>query len=160
MKKQRHKTQHKSVQLQMTAMIDVVFLLLAFFVMTFKIIEPEGDFGIKMPKLPAENTMSVQVEERIEPLRIRLISDSDGNLNRIILNDTQLGPQPDLLREKVIAILQPDILADTASEVEAILDCDPQLRYAYTIEALTAISGYYTEGRLIPLIEKVTFAKR
>ncbi|MDB4394215.1 biopolymer transporter ExbD, partial [Rhodopirellula sp.] len=31
--------------LNMTSMIDVVFLLLIFFVMTFKIVELEGDFS-------------------------------------------------------------------------------------------------------------------
>ncbi len=33
-------------ELQLTSMIDVVFLLLIFFVMTFKIAAQEGDFSI------------------------------------------------------------------------------------------------------------------
>ena len=33
----------------MTSMIDIVFLLLVFFVMTFKIVELEGDFSVRMP---------------------------------------------------------------------------------------------------------------
>ncbi len=36
--------------LKMTAMIDIVFLLLIFFVMTFKVLAPEGDFNVKMPQ--------------------------------------------------------------------------------------------------------------
>lgn len=33
----------------MTPMIDIVFQLLVFFIMTFKIVSQEGDFHIKMP---------------------------------------------------------------------------------------------------------------
>ena len=37
------------IELQMTPMIDIVFQLLVFFIMTFKIVTQEGDFNIKMP---------------------------------------------------------------------------------------------------------------
>ena len=33
----------------LTPLIDVVFLLLIFFLLTLKIIEPEGEFNINMP---------------------------------------------------------------------------------------------------------------
>ncbi|MFY7967519.1 MAG: ExbD/TolR family protein, partial [Pirellulaceae bacterium] len=36
-------------ELQMTSMIDIVFLLLIFFITTFKIAAQEGDFNVKMP---------------------------------------------------------------------------------------------------------------
>ena len=38
----------------MTPMIDIVFNLLIFFVMTFKITAPEGDFNVKMPAQAAQ----------------------------------------------------------------------------------------------------------
>ena len=37
------------VEMQMTPMIDIVFQLLTFFIMSFKIVAAEGDFDIKMP---------------------------------------------------------------------------------------------------------------
>ncbi|MBQ7028846.1 MAG: biopolymer transporter ExbD, partial [Thermoguttaceae bacterium] len=37
----------EKVELQMTSMIDVVFLLLAFFVITYKTPDVEGDFAIR-----------------------------------------------------------------------------------------------------------------
>ena len=49
----------QETNLQMTAMIDIVFLLLVFFVMTFKIIAPEGDFNIKMPAQAAQGTPQI-----------------------------------------------------------------------------------------------------
>ena len=45
----RNREERKKNQLNMTSMIDIVFLLLVFFVMTFKIVELEGDFSIRMP---------------------------------------------------------------------------------------------------------------
>ncbi|MEZ6121857.1 MAG: biopolymer transporter ExbD [Planctomycetaceae bacterium] len=37
------------IAVDMSAMIDVVFQLLIFFMLTLKIVEPEGDFDINMP---------------------------------------------------------------------------------------------------------------
>ena len=45
-----HAGDRKTGELTITAMIDVVFLLLAFFIMTFKIVAPEGDFRVNMPQ--------------------------------------------------------------------------------------------------------------
>ena len=39
----------EKITLQMAPMIDVVFQLLVFFIMTFKIVTLEGDFNIRMP---------------------------------------------------------------------------------------------------------------
>ena len=56
-------TEHREhIVLQMTPMIDIVFQLLVFFVFTFKIVLPEGDFNIRRagtggsdkPNLPPE----------------------------------------------------------------------------------------------------------
>ena len=40
----RNRQEAEKQELNMTSMIDIVFLLLVFFVMTFKIVELEGDF--------------------------------------------------------------------------------------------------------------------
>ena len=48
----RHTTSsgQDKIELQMTPMIDIVFQLLIFFIMTFKIVAQEGDFNINMPQ--------------------------------------------------------------------------------------------------------------
>ncbi|MBL8765631.1 MAG: biopolymer transporter ExbD, partial [Phycisphaerae bacterium] len=38
------------------------------------------------------------------------------------------------------------------------LDCDYNLEYRYTVEAITAISGRIVENAIVPLVEKVKFA--
>jgi Biopolymer transport protein len=40
------------IDINMTPMIDIVFQLLAFFIMTLKIVQPEGDFDVRMPLEP------------------------------------------------------------------------------------------------------------
>ena len=44
----RRRDDEKKSQLLMTPMIDIVFQLLIFFIMTFKITAPEGDFYIDL----------------------------------------------------------------------------------------------------------------
>ena len=45
----RNQKTAEKIEPQMAPMIDVVFLLLIFFMLTLKIISPEGDFNINMP---------------------------------------------------------------------------------------------------------------
>ena len=72
----RHPIGRDRIQLQMTPMIDIVFLLLIFFVMTFKIVAQEGDFNIKMP-LAAPNASTID-DSLLPPLKLRLVADQDG----------------------------------------------------------------------------------
>ncbi len=73
--------------LQLTSMIDVVFLLLIFFVMTFKIAAQEGDFSVKMP---LQNAGGQPLEPDADlPIKLRLKADAAGNLADIVVNDNQ-----------------------------------------------------------------------
>ena len=61
----------EEIELQMTPMIDIVFQLLIFFIMTFKIIAPEGDFNIKMPlSAPSDGPPSVECSSAMADCRI------------------------------------------------------------------------------------------
>jgi len=83
------------IELQMTPMIDIVFQLLVFFIMTFKIITQEGDFNVKMP-LAANTGMSV--DPSVPPMKLRLTANSEGELTGIRLNDITFGNQFDKLQ--------------------------------------------------------------
>ncbi len=48
------------VEMQMTPMIDIVFQLNIFFLFTFKIVLPEGDFNIRMPSAAAARPGAAQ----------------------------------------------------------------------------------------------------
>ena len=65
---------------QMTPMIDVVFQLLIFFMLTLKLIEPEGDFNINMPLgRPSEAKVT---DAELQPIKVRLEADPQSVRNK------------------------------------------------------------------------------
>ncbi len=91
----RHSTGSGSdkVEVPMTPMIDIVFQLLVFFIMTFKIVVQEGDFNVKMPLgAPREGSLD---ENLVPPMKLYLtgsaqdayqsLPDPDGNMQRALV---------------------------------------------------------------------------
>lgn len=157
----RSVTRHgeESTELQMTPMIDVVFLLLIFFVTTFKIVSPEGAFNIRMPRAAFKE--GPVRPEALPPVKITLRADQGGRLTGILFGK---GPARDFLdlRKKIRATVDdaggPG--SPGAKTIEVELACDYQLRYEYVMDAITAVSGFIdpSTGVPIPLVEKVRFS--
>ena len=82
----------------MTSMIDVVFLLLIFFVLTFRVVLPEGDFSIKLPPDAGE----VKENTLREPIQVRLTADGQGELKEIIINNVSANKNFRELRARVL----------------------------------------------------------
>ena len=151
----------KKHELQMTPMIDIVFLLLVFFILTFRIVMVEGDFDLRMAAAPTTGPPNAMLTS---PLRLTLRADDAGHLTSIHLNQRSfenLQALGDFLIASYAADsasqglpeqgLQEDHIRESA-EIE--IDCDPQLHYNYTIEAITHIRGFIdNNGKTIPLIE-------
>ena len=91
----RNREEGQKNALNMTSMIDIVFLLLVFFVMTFKIVELEGDFSVRMPLAGSD---SVTMDPTDLPLKLRLMADENGRLTSMLLNEIDLGTDFDQLR--------------------------------------------------------------
>ena len=150
------------IELQMTPMIDIVFQLLTFFIMTLKIVTPEGDFNITMPaggSAPQDTIDDVKL-----PIRVKLTANDDGDLAHI----TQLpngGGSPEkiegfealheLIKSKVQDEGGPG--SEGAKELEVEIDCDYGLKYKYTMAAITAVSGIKQGDDVIKLVEKIKF---
>jgi biopolymer transport protein ExbD len=136
-------------KINMTPMIDMVFLLLTFFVLTFKIIVPEGDFNIRMSPTgqgqPAEKI-------NIDSVQVRLVADENGMLSSIRLNNEGVG-NFDLLRQRVSALC----LANP--DLEVVLCPDEPLHYEYFIQAITAVNGEFCEGHIRKICENIKFAR-
>ena len=151
--------EEEKVEVPMTPMIDIVFQLLVFFIMTFKIVTLEGDFNIKMPlAAPSEGLPD---EDKLPPMKVRLRASPSGQLAQISLNDNNFGTNFDSLHNYIISIIGdergPGSVQETA-EVE--LDCDYHLRYDGVIRAVTAVSGFVDdEGNIVKLVEKIKFAQ-
>lgn len=143
------------VSFDMTPMIDCCFQLIIFFMLTLKILTPEGDFNIKMPlSAPSEG---VPQDDQLPPIKVRLKAQSDGSLQAIELGNRSLGTSFPALRTQMREMLG-DSAGPGGSSAEVELDCDYELRYNYVIEAITAVSGYVQDGSIQKLVEKIKFA--
>src|SRR4051794_8110547 len=87
MRVRRGASTETKVEQQMTPMIDVVFQLLTFFILSFKVVTLEGDFNIKMPQGKAAPGNLMQNE--VPPMKLRMIADSSGALKGLRLNDME-----------------------------------------------------------------------
>lgn len=150
------------VKLEMTPMIDIVFQLLVFFIMTFKIVTQEGDFNIKMPQ--AAPRAGSPEENFTPPLEVKLEANPDGTIANIVAQDlsgdVSYGTNFNALRDHAI-----DHIGDergpgsVQSEAEVEIDADYRLKYSETVKAITMLSGFHdeTSDELVKLFEKIKF---
>jgi biopolymer transport protein ExbD len=145
------------IAIDMTPMIDIVFQLLTFFVMTLTIASAEGDFNIQMPL--NSRIVGTVCPPQLPPIHLYLQADEAGGCNRVVMNDAEFsGPDRwDRVHQHLAGIVGEGNLADEA-EVE--LHCDPQLNYEHTIAAITAVSGRVNpaDGQIVKLIDKIKFS--
>ena len=146
---------NEKAELQLTSMIDVIFLLLIFFVMTFKIAAQEGDFSVKMPlQGSGGNPDTTNI-----PIKLRLRANADGELTDIVVNDSlSYGNDWAKLRGYILELTggnAPPTLED-GPEVE--IDLDYNLRYEHVIRAVTAVTGQRQGDEIKRLVERIKFA--
>ena len=136
-------------KINMTPMIDVVFLLLIFFVLTFRIIIPEGDFPVRMSPMGLAQAAVPDTDS----VQVRLFADADGSLSAIQLNGEGIE-NFDFLRKSVleISLENPDL------EVE--LFPDENLHYEYVIRAITAVNGEILDGQVRTISDKIKFVRQ
>ncbi len=143
-------------QLSLTSMIDVVFLLLIFFVMTFKIAAQEGDFNVKMP-LQGQGSSSAEPEL---PIKIRLKADAAGNIADIVVNDSQsFGNDFAKLRSFIVQMTPGGVEGpseEKGPEVE--IDLDYGLKYEFVVSTITSVTGYKQGDDIVRLVERIKFA--
>jgi len=136
-------------------MIDVVFQLMIFFMLTFNIIAPEGDFDVRMPlgKSSAEPLDDLQ----LPPIQVRLVADIEGTLAGISMNGEPVLDFGDL-RQRVAKFV--DVALESGASLEDVeleIDCDYKLNYINVINAITAVSGRLEDGQLIEMVKKISF---
>ena len=76
----------EEIKLNMTSMIDIVFQLLVFFIMTFDPAVQEGDFNIRMP-LASTSANESMTEDLPEVIYVTLTAGTNGNINSISIED-------------------------------------------------------------------------
>lgn len=146
------------IELQMTAMIDVVFQLLVFFIMTFNVVEAEGDFAIQLPGAPAQETLDDVAPVK---LKLKMTANGDGSLKTLTLNGTTIDSFA-ALHGRILDMLDGGSSSDEQAEYEVEIQCDFDLHYDNVIRAITAVSGERKmiagKDEIITLIDKIRFA--
>lgn len=145
---------------QMAPMIDIVFQLLIFFMLSLKIVEPEGDFNINMPVVGPSRQESDQ--PILPDIKVRLVADPQGHLQMLYLGPNPLGAAEaafqELNRRILLLVGRPgDALA---KDMEVEIDADYNLHTQHLISAVSACTGRWNKDhtKIIRYVEKIKFA--
>jgi biopolymer transport protein ExbD len=151
----RHHERADKIELSMTPMIDIVFLLNIFFLFTFKIVLPEGDFNVQMPSAAAARAAE---PSELPPLRLVMKAAPTGQLADLQLAGRSFGNGRDAFAQ-LQNYIRTQVVAggDSNSEQEVEIDADYDLDYDYIVRAITAVTGYIENGQSHKLIERIKF---
>jgi biopolymer transport protein ExbD len=137
------KREPESAEISMSPMIDMVFLLLVFFLVTSKPIKPEADLGLTLPgTVSQEESLDIPDEQKIEIL-------ADG---QVVLNELPL----DTPRSKDLPALTSTLTrfkeATDANQEEALvtIDANDEVPHQRIVDVMNACA--------IAGIKGVTFA--
>jgi len=169
----RGKNTTEKIEAQMAPMIDVVFQLLIFFMLTLKIVEPEGDFTVNMPigKSEAESD-----DPKPPVIKVRMKADpATGEMYSMTIANKELfaNAQAETQEQRsAIAFqrLNSEILKaigspgnPLAEDQEVELDPDYELNSKYLINAIGACRGRLEtnpqgQTKLVDYIKNIKFA--
>jgi len=152
------------LKINMTAMIDIVFQLLIFFILTFKVAALEGDFEVKMP-LASTNPSSMD-EVLPTVIHVGLTAGVNRDIASIEIDDGTQAltfTQADMFQQLtgfVESVIAREGDPSMASEVEVEFDIDNELRYRFTVKAIEAVSGQVLpDGTVKKLVNKIKFTQ-
>ena len=135
-----HKRQPETEKRPFTALIDVVFLLLVFFMLTLKIVEPEGQLTVEAgPTIASPPTFPTNL-----PINVWLESSSNGSLTDVRLAGRSLGADEagiERLRTEMRKLFPINKSKMWDAEQTVILRADVDLQYQHIVAALSACSG-------------------
>lgn len=124
MKLTRQARRNSGIQLSLTSMIDVVFLLLIFFMCSTTFKGTEEVMPSPLPKSAIVPVASPQ--DDFEPIRIHLAM--DGDTVQITINNAEISGF-----EQASAIL--DKLSDVSPEAPVIISSEPTVYFKYCVRA-------------------------
>ncbi|MCG8585513.1 MAG: biopolymer transporter ExbD [Pirellulales bacterium] len=140
----------------LTSFVDIVFLLLVFFVLTFQVVPSEGDFEVEFSRggVAESNLSTIRVEIRpsaradgeptitwYDGLGKATPVDDMRSLNRLAWKDRDGGS----------CLLPPC--------ADVILDVDPSLDYRHTVDALSALSARHVDGERRKIFRAIALAR-
>lgn len=154
---QRRNSTLVDIKPDMTPMIDCVFQLMIFFMLSLRLVAAEGTFDINMPLTGEPNG------ELVGPLKVRMESDAQGRLVSLRLGNRRLGRDDEAfskLNGEILRALGGVPGGPNAADLEIEIDADANLHYGYVMQALTACGGRFDERtrQVVRYVEKIRFA--
>lgn len=134
-----HRRQAETEKRHFTALIDVVFLLLVFFMLTLKIVEPEGELQASFDQSGSEGIIPPSL-----PLHVVLDSSANGTLTDVRLAGRSLGTGDagiERLRSEMRKLFPGNDPTKWDFEESVTLRADVNLQYQHIVAALSAVSG-------------------
>ena len=128
------------IEVQMAPMIDVVFQLLIFFMLTLKIIQPEGHFDINMPiGIAPPDPSEIQPQE----IKVRLTANEDGSLQQVYFGANPLGSDSPACFERLNDRISQLVGAggSLADDIVVEIDAAYNLDYEFTVKAVSSCLG-------------------
>jgi biopolymer transport protein ExbD len=159
------------LEMNMTAMIDICFQLIIFFIANMRLVQPEGDFNVSMPLAspggsptaapgPAQPSPPASVTAAELPItRVRLLADQSGNLASIVMDKRSISTFKELRRQIREMSGMDRAPPGSVPLMEVEIDSDENLKYEYVIDAISYISGYVGDDKksVVRMIEKLRF---
>ncbi len=146
-------------KLNLTSAVDIVFLLLIFFLLTFRITANEGDFNVMMPR----NGGGGIVDSFELPIQIRITANPDGSVSEIYYDGRLIGNEFSRLKKLILreAGAPGPEREKRVRERRIVFDCERDLNYKEVIAAVTAVSGRRLKnGEIEKLFERIEFKDR
>lgn len=144
----------------MTPMIDCVFQLMIFFMLTLKIVAAEGNFDVNMP---IGQSSGAPQDIIAQDIKVRLKADPNGNLVSLQIGSRSLGNDDRAfaqLNEEILRAIGGQPGGPAAKDTEVELDADYNLHYNYIIKAISSCTGRFDKRtkQVVRYIEKIKFA--
>ena len=129
--------------LDVSSLIDMVFLLLVFFMVTASLVKSEGDLGIKLPGVVRQAAAVDMPDEQIIEVR---------ETGQVFLNGREFGRHDDTDLTDLQLVLERYRLASEASQNKALITiwANNKAKHQRVVDAMNACAG---AG-----IENITFA--
>lgn len=134
MARSRPKPEANEAKMDMTPIIDVVFNLLIFFMLTMDFQEEEGMLMAHLPKDQGLSKSQVKQEE-LEEIRVRIIRKTEGEATRVMVGQKEVA---DPVETPTALISQLSNMMSINSKTPVIIDATKKAEFKYVIAVLNS----------------------
>ena len=141
-------------------MMNIVFLLLIFFILNLKIVAPERNYNVNLPN--GSPSAAAAEHNNLTDIKVGIVSDRQGNLVQLTLGSKNLGNDElafERLNKEILQIIgRPG--NPLTKDIEVEIDADYETQHKYVVKAISKCTGSLDpRSKLVArYIEKIKFA--